>query len=206
MPVIYGQVSAPSNNSAADGTNQPWLQGKLSEGIVAELHGLWYTAAYRGKAFHGSSAIAGTILPRETTTTATFMLYNPVTSGVNLELISTDIGLWTTTMVIGGIMMATGTPAPTTTTAITATVTPSLVGGGFTPKAALYSAATITAMSFFYPMFQITATTTGTDQNYGAYNWNGRICLAPGTGAMPCSNPVQTNSTINALDWAEWPI
>jgi hypothetical protein len=206
MPIVYGTVGAPSNTSAADSSNQPVLQGKAGEFIVAELHGIWYTAGYRGRAFHGASAIAGVVLPRETTTAATFMLFNPSGSGVNLELISFDVAELTTTGVIGTVLLAAGSnPAPSSTTAITATVMPTLIGGSSTPKAALYSAATITAMTTWWPIGQITTTTTGTYQ-ITPYVFNGRIAVAPGAGVQACSNPVQTNSWVPAFDWAEWPV
>lgn len=206
MPVMYGTVGGVTTPSATDATNQPLLQGKAGEAIVAELHGIWYTAGYRGRAFHGASAIAGVVLPRETTTAATFMLFNPSGSGVNLELISFDVAELTTTGVIGTVLLAAGSnPAPSSTTAITATVTPTLIGGGATQKASLFSAATITAMTTWWPIGQVTATTTGTYQ-IAPYAFNGRVLVAPGAGVQACSNPVQTNSWVPAFDWAEWPL
>ena len=59
MPVMYGAVGAPSNVSNADGTNAPLLQGKAGEAVVAELHGKWYTSAYRGRVFIGQTTTAG---------------------------------------------------------------------------------------------------------------------------------------------------
>lgn len=205
MPVIFGQVGPPSNTSATDASNQPLLQGKAAEGIVAELHGFWYTAGYRGRAFHGSAAIAGVTLPRETTTTATFLLWNPPASSVNLELISFDLANIATTDVIAAILLAGGAPNPQTVTAITATVTPTLIGGGGVAKAALYSAATITAMTLFWPLFNKTTTTAGTNQVI-PYVFSGRILVAPGFGIMAASNPVQSQAQTPAFDWAEWPI
>ena len=45
MALLQGQISAPSNTSATDGANYPWLCGKQAEGIVAQLHGKYYTNA-----------------------------------------------------------------------------------------------------------------------------------------------------------------
>jgi hypothetical protein len=206
MPYVQGVVAAPSTSNA-DGANPTILQGKTGEVIVAELHGIWYTAAYRGRAFHGAAPIAGVILPRETTTAATFMLFNPAASGVNVELISFDLAALVTTAVIGSIMLAGGaTPAPSSVTSITASVIPALLGGASAPKAALYSAATITAMTTWWPLFALTTTTGGTNASPLPYTFNGRIAVAPAAGIMGASNPVQTGSMVPAFDWAEWPL
>ena len=58
MPIGYGLVGAPSNVSAADGTNAQILQGKAGEQVVTELHGKWYTSAYRGRVFQTGVLIA----------------------------------------------------------------------------------------------------------------------------------------------------
>jgi hypothetical protein len=205
MPYVQGVVAAPTTSNT-DGANPTFLQGKTAELLVAELHGVWYTAGYRARAFHGAAAIAGVILPRETTTAATFMLFNPATSGVNVELISFDIGMIVTTAVIGTIMLAgSANPAPSSVTAITATVSGTFLGGTGVQRAALYSAATVTAATTWWPMFQLISTTGGTNVSQ-AYSFNGRVGLTPGSGIQACSNPVQTGSMVPAFDWAEWPL
>src|ERR1700693_2275876 len=92
MPVEFGLVGPPSNTSVADGLNAPILQGKAGEQLYADLHGKWYTAAYRGRVFSTGVLIAGVTIPVNTTTAPTFTLYNPLGSGVNLELITLDVG------------------------------------------------------------------------------------------------------------------
>jgi hypothetical protein len=205
MAIMYLTTGAIPNTSLPDGQSNTALGGKAGELIVAELHGLWYTAGYRGRAFHGSAAIAGVTIPRETTTAATFLLFNPAASGVNLELISFDLANFATTDVVANILLAGSVQTPTAVTAITSTVTPTLLGGGAVNKAALYSAATIVAMTLFWPLFQKTTTTAGTNQVI-PYAFNGRILLSPGAAIMVASNPVQSQAQTPAFDWAEWPI
>ena len=56
---VSGIVNAPANASIADGSQPIALMGKSAELIVAELHGKYYTQAYRNNLFNGSTAIAG---------------------------------------------------------------------------------------------------------------------------------------------------
>ncbi len=85
MPVDFGLVNPPSNVSAADGTNNAFLQGKQSELIVNELAGKYYTDAYRGNVYYASVAATGivtTIFSNGTYVGG--LLWNPQGSGKNL--------------------------------------------------------------------------------------------------------------------------
>jgi hypothetical protein len=85
MPLpLTGVVGAPSNVSSADGVSLPLLQGKQSELLASELHGKYYTQAYRANAFYASVAATGVV------TTAFSngsyiggLLWNPSGSGKN---------------------------------------------------------------------------------------------------------------------------
>ena len=96
------QVQSIPNTSAPDGGPPVTaMGGKANESVVTELHGKWYTAGYRGRIFHASSPIAGQVIPVITSTTAqtALSLFNPLGSGVNLELISFRFGTSITTTV-----------------------------------------------------------------------------------------------------------
>jgi hypothetical protein len=86
MPLpLTGTVGAPSNVSAGDGVSLPLLQGKQSELVATELHGKYYTQAYRGNAYYASIAATGVV----TTAFSTLayvggLLWNPQGSGKNL--------------------------------------------------------------------------------------------------------------------------
>ncbi len=204
MAINQVQVGAPSSSSNADGATPYQLGGKAAEGIVAELHGKWYTAAYRGRVFHGASAAAGVTLARDSTTSTTFLLANPLGSGVNVELISADLGMLGTTSVVATVGLACNVQTPTALTAITLTVGPGLIGGGGVNQAKLYSSATITAITVLWPMFQIQTTADTADSNH--YDFDGKLILGQGAVAHYWSNPVQTQAMVPALDWAEWPL
>ena len=88
--MAYNQVFVNNFGSAslADGYQAFQLGGKQGEGLVSEVHGKWYTGGYRGNVYVGSTPGAGITVPGLLATAAKFVLYNPLTSGKNLELIN----------------------------------------------------------------------------------------------------------------------
>lgn len=201
MPVMYGAVGAPSSSSAADSSNLPVLQGKAGEVVDTNLHGKWYTAAYRNRVFIGSSLIAGVTIPVNTTTSPTFTLFNPLGSGVNVELVSFDMYSLGGTMVVGTIIGGLSIQTPTAVTSGGATISVP-VGGGGVAQAKLYTAATITAITTHFFLGQITVTTSASIH----YEFDGKVVLAPGGLITVLSSPVQTAVTVPSFVWAEWPI
>ena len=203
MPVIFGAVGAPSTTSATDGANLAVLQGKSGEVVDTNLHGKWYTAAYRNRVFIGSTLFAGvTVAAVSVGTAPTYTIFNPLGSGVNLELISFDLSApLATTMVIGTIYGAMSIQTPTSVTAGGSTISIP-VGGGGTSQAKLYTAATTTAATQLMILGTITATT------YAAvhYEFDGKVVLAPGSCFSVLSSPVQTGVADISTVWAEWPI
>ena len=87
MPVTQVRVGAPSNTSATDNNIYDQLGGKSNEGIVAELHGKYYTQNYRGNMFMVSTVGAGLAIPIISTTSPTLCLWNPLGSGKNAVLV-----------------------------------------------------------------------------------------------------------------------
>lgn len=203
MPYIQGQVGSGGNVSASDGSNPTMLQGKFGELIVAEQHGKWYTAAYRGRVFSTGVLIAGVTIPVNTTTAPTFTLYNPAQSGVNLELISLDVG-WpaAAASVVGTLLGSTGVQTPTSVTA--GNIYSLAIGGGAATKAAFYTAATIVAITQHMPLLNI-STVTDT-MNPSHVDFDGRVILTPGSLFTLTSTPVQTAVAMPALTWAESPV
>lgn len=203
MPVSYGAVGAPSNTSAIDGSNLPALQGKAGEQVVTELHGKWFTSAYRGRVFQTGVLIAGVTIPVNTTTSPTFTLFNPAQSGVVLELISLDVG-WpaAAASVVGTLLGTTGVQTPTSVTA--GNIYSTAIGGGAVPKAAFYTAATIVAITQHMPL--ITISTVTDTMNPAHVDFDGRIILTPGSLFTLTSTPVQTAVALPCLAWSEYPV
>jgi hypothetical protein len=86
MPLpLTGTVGAPSNVSLADGVSVPLLQGKGGELVATELHGKYYTQAYRGNAYYASVAATGVVTTAFSNGTYVGgLLWNPQGSGKNL--------------------------------------------------------------------------------------------------------------------------
>jgi len=201
MSTIQIAVGAPSTTSNADGIAATMLGGKSAEGIVAELHGKWYTAAYRGRVFCAPTLIAGVTIPVNTTTAATYIIWNPVGSGVNLEMISLNVASLAAGTV-GSLLASVATQTPTSPTLLTPISVP--VGAGGTAQGKVATAATITAVTTHIPLQQVQTTTGGSAMPN--YRFDGELVVAPGGMINLVSNPVQTAVAIPCWFWAEWPV
>ncbi len=113
---ITGQVG-PSLLSDGVGT-QPFRQGRLGEAIVQQLHGRYYELAKRGSLFIVSTPAAGVTVPIYTNAAQQFVIYNPVSSGIDIVLKRVWVGYVSGTMVAGHMCYAgsVGQGAPGTIT------------------------------------------------------------------------------------------
>lgn len=215
MTQISGVVGAPSSTSVADGTaTQAMLQGKSGELLDAKLHGDFYTAAYRGRAFIGATAMAGTTIPvNASNLVGTFVLWNPAGSGVNLEVISYELGIaGTTTAVIGSLALVfqagigSAIVIPTSQTALTPVA--ALVGSNSAPQGRLLSAGTLTGTPTVLMSLGISFGTTGATPGpvSNSFNFNGRLILPPGVLVTTVCTAAQTQAMQQQFTWAEWPI
>jgi hypothetical protein len=195
-------VQTPGSN-IPDGVEPSLLGGRQGEAIVAELHGKWYSAALNGKLFIGSTAAAGTTIPISSATAATFALYNPASSGKNIELARYTLSPNNATLVVSAVQLgiATGiaTPAGTALTPRSA-----LLGNSATPQGLLYSAATIVATTSFYHMFGVSATAGLAGPLL--HDFDGSVLLAPGSLVHVTGTAAQSQAHAQTFVWAEWPI
>jgi len=90
---IQGIVNPPGNQSVNDGLQPIALMGKAAELLVAELHAKYYTQAYRGTSYIGSTAGAGVVTPIYTTTSQTFGIWNVAGNTRNAALQVLDAGI-----------------------------------------------------------------------------------------------------------------
>lgn len=212
------QVSAYPSASLPDlASGVPWLGGKTGEGIVSELHGKWYSAAYRGNVFMLNTAAAGTTIPIQATNlVSTFTLWNPLGSGKNIELIRYTLALEAATTVVSDVSLyfqpgiGTGfNAAPGTLTALT--IRSALLNSGASASVATgYSAATLVntvgTNMFVGPIltgFGAVTTNVATPINY---EFDGSIIVPPGCLITTAGTAAQVSATRQSLIWAEWPI
>lgn len=202
--IIQGQVGAPSTTSMGDGAFPNILLGKQAEMVQTQLHGKYYTAAYRNLVFTTGVLIAGVTIPVNTTTAPTFTLFNPAGSGKNLELLSLDIA-WpaAATTVVASLLGTLSAQVPTSVTAGNVYRMPftGTTGGN---AGLFYTAATITASTTHTALLNVTSTADQMTASH--YDWDGRLILAPGTLFTLTSSPVQTGVALPTLSWAEFPI
>ena len=94
MPVIQGLVNAPSNTSAAAGSNNPLLQGKQNDGIVSELNGKYFTDTYNGNTYYASHTAPGVAFTIYSNTSFIgSILWNPQGSGKLVVPIRVNVGV-----------------------------------------------------------------------------------------------------------------
>lgn len=204
MAIVYGTPGAPSNTSLPDGTSAPALAGKAAELVVTELHGKYFTASYRNRHFCTQGAAAGVTIPVSTTTAPTFTIFNPIGSGIVIELGKLNVCLLNATEVvssiawglIGGLLVA-----PTGTAMTTGSAN---IGSSSVPQAVVWSAATlVTAATRFFGLFSISAVAlSGPNFNY---DHEGSLTLQPGSLAHLCGTAAQSSASLNSLTWSEWP-
>ncbi len=220
MPVIYGTVGAPSSVSIGDGAAAPILAGKAGELVGAKLHGDWYEANYRGFVYTANTLTAGTTIPVQATNlVSTFTIWNPLGSGVNVELIRYSYAFITATTVVGDVSLYIQTAVggantvPGTLTALS--VRPAIwssasVNPIANSKAGMFSAATLVntmATNMFRgpTLFGPTAVTS-TQMGPNNSDFLGTVILGPGTLATTAGNAAQTSAAAQTLVWAEWPL
>jgi len=208
MPIVYGQPA--SNIAGLTLPNLPITQGKFGEVLDAKAHGDYYTGAYYGKTFIGSTAVAGTTIPvLAASLVSTFTLYNPLGSGVNLEVLWYDLGVLSATAVVGSIALAYQSGlAVAPLVPVSLTPTPALIGGAFAPLGKLYSSCTLAGTPTVLQSlgFAFGTTTAAAGPTFAHYEINGRILIAPGSLLVTTSqSAAQSAAMIQSLGWAEWP-
>jgi hypothetical protein len=219
MPIMEGVVNSPSNISFSDGDDARALFGKTAEQMIAQQHESLYSLAYRGKVFHGyysdpSGQSYSIAIPITTTTTPSFILWNPKSSNINLVLIEYAVGWVSGTNVEGNVQLgiltnlhsqvSTGSPL----TAFTdGPVINGLIAQGNSCRARFGVAATITAATQFYPlgmnlMVLDAAKSTSVDLKYRFY---GALILTPGTAAFSCASSATVAKYHQRISWYEYP-
>jgi hypothetical protein len=210
MSQVQYIVLPPSNYAA--GQTPFGIGGKQGEQIASELHGKFYTANYNNKLFKAlatgftNPAIAATLA-------AKFAFVNPQGSGVNAEIVSTNIELVVEVAAVTDVAwywQNIVTNVPTSPTAITPVG--GIIGSTVLPQCVVYSA--LTAASGTTPVladllasFQwVTAQATS---NFGSLEkfHDGRIIVPPGIGLFLAGAVAGPASGMAAqVDWLEWPI
>lgn len=204
---LVGVISNPATAQYPDVSGQVVGMGRHGSMFADELHGQFFAGTSRGNVFTASAANAtGTTILAPGGTTSGFMFYNPVGSGVNMEIVELDIEPSTATDVVGNIGLEFGAP-PTTVTNADLVRSNYIAGRSLTAACKASHGSTIVAMTFmkWLPVFiqTVAGIATGTWQ----FLPNGSLVLAPGGAVNIVSATTQgANVWMLAVTWAEWPL
>jgi hypothetical protein len=216
MILTGGIVNPPSNISFSDGSEVNTLHGKMGEMMISGLHGNLYTQTYNGNMFHGYATNANqqaVTLPIYSTTSPTFILYNPKSSNINCVLVHYVAGWVSGTNVEGNIMLGVITNAPAaiaTGSPITAftggTVLNGYLGGGSASRVR-FGSATIVAATQFLPLGlsdMVLDTAKSTSITF-LYDFNGTIIVPPGVAVFSCASVASVALYNQRISWYEFP-
>lgn len=177
--------------------------------------------ALNGQCFIGSTAVAGVVIPVSTSTSPTFLLWNPAGSGVYAVFNKMMIGApadGTNDFVSLGLSLVTsagsqiGTGAPIVTGTFVAPVNAILGNGApvsrmrFCPATATLVAAGTFAYTLGFTAFEGDIATTALAPVSLIHDFNGGVILAPGTAVHVVADEAAGLTTEITLTWAEVPV
>jgi hypothetical protein len=217
--ILEGLVAAPGAPTAAN-TVKPVLLGGQNEQLSSKLHGDNYTQNKNGKLFHGCSVVGGNAFPIYSATALVFALWNPLGSGVDLELVRFTAGYVSGTGVAGpfgysfksdaGAQAATGSPVAAFNHVSTGIIGGNL-GAGSVSQAKFTNAATNTIVAAptanFIPSNLSHLVTTAADATNVPFmmeeTFNGDIIIPPGVLFFPCALLASVSLFAMKLTWME---
>ncbi len=99
-------IAAVGPQILTDGVQALARSGRGGELVVAQIHGRYYESAKRGNLFIVSTPAAGVTVPIYTNAAQQFVIYNPLSSGVDLVIKRVWVGYVSGTMVAGHMCYA----------------------------------------------------------------------------------------------------
>lgn len=190
-------------------TLQNDFTGPSGDKLFSNVHGKWYNAAYQGRVF-SANATARTLPVVANNLVSVFAVYNPASSGVNLELISFDCGVVLATTVVNtvGLYYSTGSLAAASTFTTLATALSGSIGANVVNKGLYYSALTHSGTPARHSILGFFGAVTTTAANAWRVNFDGAVIVPPGTViSIANSTAAATTSSFDLqLTWAEIPV
>ena len=216
MADLNVNVIDPTTAKFGGGARPVMAGGPSGDGLVSDLHGKYYTANYYGHVFSASVASV-TILATTSGVVATWALYNPPGSGINVEFISADIGsvLATTVVDTFGLYVTQGKAANAATfTTVGVGGTNVFNGnlnnalGAVASKALFYSACTASGTPVLWKVIGSNWATSSTAAFAMHRDFDGTAIMPPGTLAMLLATTADSTTSGMAAEvcWAEYPI
>ncbi len=206
---LVGNVADPTQAVQPDGNSPPAVMGRQSELLASEIHGQFYTAAYRGKLFQASTT-AATFPLVSAAVQSVFTLYNPPGSNVNAELIYTTFTQQSATVVVDTIgWYFSAAPSGALGTFTTkGTVNSAKLGAPVANNVLFYTAYTHSGTPLLGDVIAGFGATTNVTPGF-PFKWhNGGLILAQGCAiSLLMSTAAGTTTAMGAeCKWAEWPV
>ena len=201
MPLSQVQVGVPA--WLQDSTTPNMLAGKSGEGVVAELHGQYFTQNYRGRLWHASITTASAIPVQATNSTPNFAIWNPSGNATSVVLVRMNVGFSAGTGIAGQIGYAylnagpyqLATAGPVSAFTAGPAIQMGLVGSGYGGKIQFGTAATLTgtgiSVGTVYKWSNLSqgAPITSTATMYNLFeDFNGTVIIPPGIMFYPVAS------------------
>jgi hypothetical protein len=203
---LLGTAGNPATLQQADGGTLPITTDHNGGLLVREIGGKRFSGASRGNLFWANfGGAVGVSVIAAGQTTGVALLYNPVGSGILVELVKLRVsGATVETSVISGLALEGSVQTPT---AVTAAASINAMPLGLTrgaPLAKAYQAATIVAMPFIGGL-GLTVQATTSPPTPAEVDFDGTLVLAPGFTVNLVSAITQgTGKLIVDMLWQEW--
>lgn len=203
---LVGNVSDPSQMAQPDGAVPPFTSGRQGDQLVSEIHGKAYVANYRGKLFEAN--VANVIVPvNASALVSVFTLYNPITSGIVMEMISTLIANVAATVVVNAVGWYYSSAVLTAkgSFATAGTIQSGMVGASPGNRGLFYSAFTHSGTPVLCDIIAGYGAVTNTGPGVAYKFYDGQLILPPGIAmSIAMGTAVQTGLSLEAR-WCEWP-
>lgn len=217
MPVMQGQVFDVTQSSATDGNASYTAPlGRQLDQLVSELHGKFYTQAYRGRVFWGSSASAGAAIPAAGATAVTgHILWNPSGNTRNAVPIMALFGWVATTEAPGNLQYSfltgagSGIATAAPISAFTAATAQNALLGGPSSVMKFGTAATLTTAGTLLGTLGLNHLTTTGTATFGSFTaafvFDGTLIVPPGVALYPTASAATASTYTQTLVWYEAP-
>lgn len=204
---LVGLVADPLAGRSGDQATPPFASGRSGEVIVSELRGQYAIANDRGHLFFAGAA-AVTLPANAATLASKFALYNPVGSGINMELVDLDIGSVVATTVVDmvGLYYSNGNNAATATFTTAGTIQSGIIGSSNQPRGQFYSALTHVGTPVLAGLIGGFGAVTSTYEGTFHYDFNGKVIIPEGcivSVAMTTAAGTASGITLGAR-WIEY--
>jgi hypothetical protein len=193
----------------ADGISAQGRIGRRGQLMQSNMSSFYGELSERRRLYFGSTPAAGVTIPIYSSTTQQFVLANPLGSQKKARLLKAVIGYISGTMVAGHLCYANQTLINSAITGTAALIQNGYLGAAAGPSGSgmnLYTAATVVAFTYLFPMglSQVAQTAAQTNTPWQMIdNIDGGITVPPGSAIAIAANVAASMVATIGLLWEE---